>query len=413
MASVNRAGARQAQARQAQAEAVSHSDLLGGIALGFAAIAALVIANSPLSGAYKALLETTGEVRIGSVGLAKDLEHWINDGLMAIFFLLVALEIKREAVEGPLASARKAALPVFAAIGGGIVPVLIYCALNWKDPVALRGWAVPCATDIAFALGVCAMLGRVVPPSLKTFLLALAIIDDLLSIIIIAVFYTGELSALSLGLAGLGLAALVVLNLCDARKPAAYLLVGIFTWVCVVKSGVHATLAGVAVGFAMPLTRHDGEESLLEHVEHALRPWVTYAVVPIFAFANAGVSLFSVTPSSLAASIPLGVAAGLFLGKQLSVFLFSAAAIRLGVADYPEGASFTQLYGVALLAGIGFTMSLFIGGLAFEENEDIMAKVRLGVLVGSLLSAGIGSLVLLAAARRVADFSPSTGRGRA
>jgi len=393
MASVNRAGGGQAQAQQPQAHAVTHdnSDLLGGMALGFAAIAALIIANSPLSGAYEALLETTGEIRIGSIGLAKDLEHWINDGLMAIFFLLVALEIKREAVEGALASARKAALPVIAAIGGGVVPVLIYCALNWKDAVALRGWAVPCATDIAFALGVCAMLGRAVPPSLKTFLLALAIIDDLLSIIIIAVF----------------------LNLCDVRKPAAYLLVGIFTWVCVLKSGVHATLAGVAVGFAMPLTRHDGEESLLEHVEHALKPWVVYAVVPIFAFANAGVQLYGVTPSSLTASIPFGVAAGLFLGKQLGVFLFSAAAIRLGVADRPEGASFTQLYGVALLAGIGFTMSLFIGGLAFEENEDIMAKVRLGVLVGSLLSAGIGSLVLLTAARRVADFNPSTGRGRA
>jgi NhaA family Na+:H+ antiporter len=374
------------------------SDLYGGIALAVAALAALVVANSPLGPSYDALLQTTGEIRIGSIGLAKSLAHWINDGLMAVFFLLVGLEIKREAFEGALASPRKAALPAVAAFGGFVVPALIYAALNFGDARALRGWAVPSATDIAFALGICAFLGRAVPASLKTFLLALAIIDDLMAVIVIAIFYTAELSGLSLMLAGIGVVGLVVLNRLDVRAPAPYLLVGVFTWVCVLKSGVHATLAGVAVGLAMPLTRHDGE-SLLERTEHALKPWVNYGIVPIFAFANAGVSLAGVSLASLTASIPLGITAGLFFGKQLGVFLLSAAALKLGIAERPPGATLAQLYGIALLTGVGFTMSLFIGTLAFDD-ETTMAQIRLGVLLGSILSAALAAAVLLVAARR-------------
>ena len=280
-----------------------NADLYGGIVLGVATIAALIVANSPLGHQYEALLQATGEVRIGSIGLSKSLEHWINDGLMAIFFLLVGLEIKREAVEGALASVRQAALPIIAAIGGFIVPAAIYAAVNWGDAQALRGWAVPAATDIAFALGVCAVLGPRVPPSLKTFLLALAIIDDLMAIIVIAIFYTDNLSVTALALGGVGVAALVALNRLDVQKPALYLIVGLFTWVCVLKSGVHATLAGVAVGLAMPLTKHGGH-SLLEDTEHALKPWVSFAIVPVFAFANAGVPLAGLTFSNLCRADP-------------------------------------------------------------------------------------------------------------
>ena len=375
-----------------------NADLYGGIVLCVATIAALVVANSPLGVHYSALLEARGEIRIGTVGLSKSLEHWINDGLMAIFFLLVGLEIKREAVEGALASVKKAALPVIAAIGGFVVPAAIYTAVNWGNPETLRGWAVPAATDIAFALGVCAMLGRAVPASLKTFLLALAIIDDLMAIIVIAIFYTADLSVTALGLAGIGVAALIALNLFDARKPALYLVVGVFTWVCVLKSGVHATLAGVAVGLAMPLTKHDGH-SLLEDTEHALKPWVSFAIVPIFAFANAGVSMAGLSFSDLAAPVPLGIVLGLFVGKQLGVFGTSLLAIRLGLAALPDGASLAKLYGMAVLTGIGFTMSLFIGTLAFDD-EHLLTEVRLGVIAGSILS-GIVAALLLGATGRV------------
>jgi Na+:H+ antiporter, NhaA family len=381
-----------------QAHGSENADLYGGIVLGLATIAALVVANSPLGHHYEALLQATGEVRIGSIGLAKSLEHWINDGLMAIFFLLVGLEIKREAMQGALASLRQAALPVIAAIGGFVMPAAIYAALTWSDVSALRGWAVPAATDIAFAIGVCAMLGRAVPASLKTFLLALAIIDDLMAIIVIAIFYTDDLSVLALALGGVGVAALAVLNLLDVRKPSLYLVVGLFTWVCVLKSGVHATLAGVAVGFAMPLTKHDGH-SLLEQTEHALKPWVSFVIVPIFAFANAGVSLAGVTLSNITAPIPLGIIAGLFIGKQFGVFGTSMAAIKLGLAAMPEGATAGKIYGVAILTGIGFTMSLFIGTLAFDD-ENILTQLRLAVLIASLASGLAGALWLLVARGR-------------
>ena len=368
-----------------------NTGIYGGFVLGLSAIAALVVANSPFGADYEALLRMTGEVRIGSIGLSKTIDHWINDGLMAVFFLLVGLEIKREAMEGALASAKQAALPVIAAFGGFVTPAAIFAAINWGDGQALRGWAIPAATDIAFALGVCAMLGRKVPASLKAFLLALAIIDDLMAIVVIAIFYTADLSLLALALGGLGVAALIVLNLLDVRRPAFYLIAGLFTWVCVLKSGVHATLAGVAVGLAMPLSRHDGR-SLLEDTEHALRPWVIFAIVPIFAFANAGVSLHGLTFSYLAAPIPLGIIAGLFVGKQVGVFTASMLAIRLGLAAMPEGTTTAKLYAMAILTGIGFTMSLFIGTLAFDD-ETVLKQVRLGVIAASLLS-GIVAAVM-------------------
>jgi NhaA family Na+:H+ antiporter len=385
--------------------ASDRSDLYGGLGLGLATLAALLIANSTLEPYYTAFLHLTGEVRIGSIGLAKPLEHWINDGLMAIFFLLVGLEIKREACEGALASARQAALPVIAAIGGFLVPAAIYVVLNRDNLEALRGWAIPCATDISFAIGVCAVLGRAVPGPLKTFLLALAIIDDLMAIIVIAIFYTDELSLISLVLAGVGILGLAFLNLRDVRKPSLYLVLGVFTWVCVLKSGVHATLAGVAVGFAMPLTRHGGEsagesgESLLVRTEHALKPWVAYGIIPLFAFANAGVPLAGASLASLTAPVPLGIIAGLFFGKQIGVFGAAVAALKLGIAQWPADASVLQLYGVAILTGIGFTMSLFIGTLAFEDDSLLM-QIRLGVLVASILAGAVAAIVLRLAVRR-------------
>jgi NhaA family Na+:H+ antiporter len=386
------------------APASDRLDLYGGLGLALATLAAMLVANSSLEPSYTAFLHLTGEVRIGSIGLAKPLEHWINDGLMAIFFLLVGLEIKREACEGALASARKAALPVIAAVGGFVVPAAIYVGLNHTDGEALRGWAIPAATDISFAIGVCALLGRAVPASLKTFLLALAIIDDLMAIIVIAIFYTAELSLLALALAGLGLLGLAILNLCDVRKPSLYIVLGLLTWVCVLKSGVHATLAGVAVGFAMPLTRHAGEsggkgESLLVRTEHALKPWVSYGIIPLFAFANAGVALAGASLASLAAPVPLGIIAGLFLGKQIGVLGASLAALKLGIAEWPAEASVLQLYGVAILTGIGFTMSLFIGTLAFDD-DGMLTQIRLGVLVASILSGAVAALVLRLAVRR-------------
>jgi NhaA family Na+:H+ antiporter len=388
-----------------QSQQNDKADLYGGVALGVAALAALIVANSPLGPSYNTLLRLTAEIRIGPIGLAKSLEHWINDGLMAIFFLLVALEIKREAAEGALATRRKATLPIIAATGGFVVPAAIYAAINWGNAAALRGWAIPAATDISFAIGICAVLGRMVPRSLRTFLLALAIIDDLMAIIVIAIFYTADLSTLSLVLAGVGIAGLATLNLFDVRKPSLYVLLGVFTWVCVLKSGVHATLAGVAVGFAMPLTPHGGE-SLLVRTEHMLKPWVNYAIIPIFALANAGVPLAGASLASLAAPIPLGIIAGLFVGKQVGVFCAAVVGIKIGVAERPAEASFLQLYGIAILTGIGFTMSLFIGTLAFED-ESVLTQVRIGVLAASIMAGLAAAIVLWVAARprRRADES--------
>jgi NhaA family Na+:H+ antiporter len=367
----------------------------GAILLVTAALA-LLAANSPLAGLYGALLDLPVGARLGSLALQKPLLLWINDGLMAIFFLLVGLEIKRELIEGELSTRAQAALPCLAAVGGMAVPALIYVAVNLEDPVALHGWAIPAATDIAFALGVLALLGTRVPASLKVFLVALAIIDDLGAIAIIAVFYSGALSLWSLGLARAGV-----------RRQAPYMLLGIALWLFVLKSGVHATLAGVVVALAIPVAEDEAGRSPLRELEHLLHPWVAYLVMPAFAFANAGVSFSGLAIADLFAGVPLGIAAGLFLGKQLGAFGAAWLAIRAGWARMPEGADWPMLYGTCMLAGIGFTMSLFIGTLAFEPGS-YAAPVRLGVLAGSALSGIAGYLVL-----RLTSTTLVTARGTA
>jgi NhaA family Na+:H+ antiporter len=357
-----------------------------------AAAIALILDNSPLAPHYQALLELPAGVTLGTLALQKTLLHWINDGLMAVFFFLVGLEIKREVLEGELSSLRQIALPGICALGGMAAPALVYLFFNHASPEALRGWAIPAATDIAFAMGVMALLGSRVPEGLKIFLLALAIIDDLGAIVIIALFYTDHLSLLALGLAGLGILGLAILNRSGVTRLAPYVLLGIFIWICVLKSGVHATLAGVAIAFAVPLKAQDAE-SPLRRCEHALHPWVTFAIMPIFAFANAGVSLGNVALETLLHPLTLGIAGGLFIGKQAGVMATAAIGAAIGLFRLPENVSWPQMYGAAALTGIGFTMSLFIGTLAFEEPESA-ASVRIGVLAGSIASALLGYVVL-------------------
>jgi Na+:H+ antiporter, NhaA family len=368
----------------------------GGILLMAAAVIALVWANSPASAIYISMLDLPVVIQVGEFKIAKPLLLWVNDGLMAVFFLLIGLEIKREVLEGELSSLSRIALPGIAAAGGMIVPSAIYLLFNAGDSIAVSGWAIPAATDIAFALAVLALLGDRAAPSLKVLLLAVAIMDDLGAIVIIALFYTSNLSFIALALAGLGAVLLVVLNLTGVIRVAAYVLVGVFLWACVLKSGVHATLAGVATGFAIPLRTREETiygDSPLRHLEHILHPWVVFGILPFFALANAGVPLAGLSLASLFGPVPLGIAAGLFLGKQIGVLGASWVAIRSGVGALPEGASWTQFYGMSLLTGIGFTMSLFIGGLAFAD-ERYSAAVRIGVLGGSLLSAVAGYLVI-------------------
>ncbi len=372
-----------------------------GILLIAAATLALALENSPIKWLYDALLTTPVAVQVGAIAITKPLLLWINDGLMAIFFLLVGLEIKREVLQGELSSLSQAALPGIAAIGGMLVPALVYIGFNLDNAEALRGWAIPAATDIAFALGVLTLLGKRVPASLKIFLLALAIMDDLGAIVIIAIFYTTDLSIISLGLAAVGIVILLLLNRFGVTRIAAYVVTGVFLWICVLKSGVHATLAGVAIAFAIPLRAQDEEGHCpLTHLEHTLHPWVSYGILPLFAFANAGVSLTGLSFSALFDTIPLGIAAGLFLGKQLGVVAFVCVAVLFGLCRLPDGCTWVQFYGVAMLAGIGFTMSLFIGTLAFPD-PSYSDGVRLGVLSGSLLSALGGYLVLRLAASEV------------
>jgi NhaA family Na+:H+ antiporter len=357
-----------------------------------------VLANSPLGTLYAQLLDLPIAVQIGGLAIAKPLLLWVNDGLMAVFFMLIGLEIKREVVEGELSTTASAVLPAIAALGGMAGPALIYLACTWGDPEALRGWAIPTATDIAFALGVLALLGPRAPPSLKIFLLALAIIDDLGAIVIIAAFYTAELSLIALMLAGLGAAALALLNLAGVSHRAAYVLMGVFIWVCVLKSGIHATLAGVITGLAMPLRAANGS-SPAHDLELDLHPWVAFGVLPVFAFTNAGVGLAGIAPADLLHPIQLGIGLGLFVGKQLGVIGSVWAAIRVGLGTLPEGTDWRQLYGMALLTGIGFTMSLFIGTLAFPA-EAYDADVRIAVLLASVISGICGYLVLRNASPR-------------
>ena len=371
----------------------------GGVLLMLAVVLAMIANNTSLASVYDSLLALPLSIRAGSYALNKPLLLWINDGLMAIFFFLVGLEIKEEAVSGALSSIRQAMLPFAAAIGGMLVPALIYVICNFSDATALRGWAIPAATDIAFAMGVLALLGPRVPSGLRIFLLALAIIDDLGGILIIALFYAGNLSMTSLGLAAIGIGVLIMLNQSGVTRTAPYILAGIFTWVCVLKSGVHATLAGVAVAMAIPLAPLDEHgHSPLARIKHELEPWVVFAILPIFAFANAGLSLAGLGWSSLFAPIPLGIALGLFVGKQVGVLGAAWATVRYGWAQLPEGVDWRQVHGAAILSGIGFTMSLFIGTLAFDDAEHA-AAVRIGVLTGSILSAIVGYTVLRFALR--------------
>ena len=365
-----------------------------------AAALALIVANSALADVYFGLLATY----FGPLSLL----HWINDLLMAVFFLLVGLEIKREFLDGQLATARRRVLPGVAALGGMVAPAIIFVAINWHSG-ALRGWAVPVATDIAFALGVLALIGRRVPVSLRIFLTALAIIDDLLAVAIIALFYTDQLSLLWLGCAAATIGLLCALNRRKVQSIFPYLVLGAVLWTFTFLSGVHATLAGVALALTIPITPSPGSpddgESPLHRLEHAIQPWVAYAVIPIFGFANAGVSLAGLGLDALFQPVALGVAAGLFFGKQIGVFLVTWGAVRLGWGDMPEDATTRQLYGVSLLCGIGFTMSLFIGLLAFDDPA-LQAQVKIGVLAGSILSALAGSAVL-ATSRREKVPTPS------
>jgi NhaA family Na+:H+ antiporter len=366
----------------------------GGLVLILAALAALIVSNSPFAWLYDGLLDTAVGVHVGPLAIDKPLLLWINDGLMAVFFFLVGLEIKRELLRGELSTRAQAALPALAAVGGMAVPAVIYVAINAGDPSALRGWAIPTATDIAFSVGVLAVLGRRIPPSLKIFLLALAIIDDLGAIIIIALFYTEQLSPASLMPAAVGAVVLWALNARGVSRPAPYVLTGLFIWVCVLKSGVHATLAGVVVALAIPLQGPTPEQpSLLEQLEESLHPWVAFAVLPLFAFANAGVSLQGLSLANLLAPVPLGIALGLLVGKPLGIVGTVWLAVKGGLASRPDGASWSQVLGIGMLGGIGFTMSLFIGMLAFPEPLHA-TQLRLGVLAGSLLSAVGGYLVL-------------------
>jgi NhaA family Na+:H+ antiporter len=372
-----------------------------GIVLGAAAALALIVSNSGLAHLYDLFLELPVEVRFGAFYIGKPLLLWINDGLMAIFFLLVGLEIKRELLEGELSTIGQALLPALAAVGGMAVPALTYVLFNLEDPLALRGWAIPAATDIAFALGVLSLLGARVPVALKVFLLALAIFDDLGAIVVIAVFYTANLSLASLLLAAAVLVVMLALNRLGVTRTAPYALLGIVLWICVLKSGVHATLAGVVMAVAIPMRGADGR-SPLQDLEHALHPWIAFLVVPLFGFANAGVSFAGMTIDAVTNGVTLGIAAGLFVGKQIGVFATVYGCVRLGIARLPEGVGWLGLYGAAVLSGIGFTMSLFLGTLAWE-TADYAAPLRLGVLAGSLASGIVGYVLVRAACRGVAD----------
>ncbi len=364
----------------------------------FVALFALLANNSFMASGYEGILNTPVAVQFGDFKIAKPFLLWINDGLMAIFFFLVGLEIKREVMKGELSSLDKISLPLFAAVGGIVVPALIYLSFNYTDAVTVNGWAIPAATDIAFALGILALVGNRIPVSLKILLLAVAIIDDLAAIVIIALFYTENLSLYALAWAGVGTAVLFAMNRFRVMRILPYAVVGTFVWAAVLKSGVHATLAGVITAFAIPLVRpvaKDGttSPSPLTRAEHGLHVWVAFLILPLFAFANAGVSLTGLSVADLMSPVPLGIALGLFAGKQIGVFSFCWIAVKLGFAKLPEGANWCQIYGVACLTGVGFTMSLFIGTLAFDD-ASLLNGVRLGVLMGSIASGILGFVLL-------------------
>lgn len=368
-----------------------------GITLIFVTVLALLVKNSPLSQLYEEFLYTPVEIRFGALDINKPLLLWINDGLMAVFFLLIGLEVKREFLEGHLSSLSQVALPGIAAIGGMVVPAFIYIFFNQDEPLGLQGWAIPTATDIAFALGILLLLGKRIPVSLKIFLLALAIIDDLGAIVIIAIFFTVDLSTLSMTIAAMALVSLIIMNRMGVARKAAYFLVGSILWVSVLKSGVHATLAGVALAFTIPLRSNDkngNKFSLSKSIERDLHFWVAFLILPLFAFVNAGVDLRQVSFASISGSVPVGIMAGLFFGKQIGVFVFSWISIKTGIAKLPEGSRWIQLYGVSVLTGIGFTMSLFVDSLAFKDDTLFQHADRLAILLASFASGLLGYLIL-------------------
>lgn len=368
----------------------------GGIILLTTSVLALIFANSVLSPYYFSLLNTPVIVQFGEQGITKPFLLWVNDGLMAVFFVLVGLEVKREIMIGSLSSYQQAILPVLAAIGGMAIPALVFTFFNHNDPVAMEGWAIPMATDIAFALGIMALLGKRVPLPLKIFLLALAIIDDLGAIIVIALFFAHGLSLEAMIGAGLSIIILIIMNRMRISALCAYLFVGMILWICVLKSGVHATLAGVILGFSIPITARDGS-SPLESLEHALNPWSAFFILPIFAFANAGVPLSGVNIEMLSGTLPFGIILGLFIGKPLGVFSFCFIAVKLKIARLPPLVNLKHIFAVSVLCGIGFTMSMFLSGLAFEGlDESINTLSRIGILLGSALSAILGLLLLRA-----------------
>jgi NhaA family Na+:H+ antiporter len=381
----------------------------GGILLIIAAVLAMLLKNSSYAYVYEAFLDTPGEVRVGELYIAKPLFLWVNDALMAVFFFMIGMEVKREVMVGELSELSQIVLPAIAGIGGIVVPAGLYYLITMDDPVAMQGWAIPTATDIAFALGILALVGPGIPTTLKLFLMTLAIIDDLGAIIIIALFYTSELSLLSLSIAAGAIAFLILLKLRKVTSIAPYLLVGIVLWTAVLKSGVHATLAGVILGFFIPLKAVDSdgkEDSPLERMIHELHPAVAFGILPLFAFVNAGVILSGMSPEDLLSGIPLAIAVGLFFGKQIGVFGFAWIAIMLGWSKMPNGANWGQLYGVAILCGVGFTMSLFVGSLAFEESGLGYSRPdRLGIIAGSLLAGVFGFIVLKLSTRDQAPTS--------
>ncbi len=366
-----------------------------GITLFLTAIAAIILANSSVSDFYQKIFQQPLQIQLGTMGINQPLLFWINEGLMTLFFLLVGLELKREIVSGELSQVSKVMLPGMAALGGMLFPALIYSAINYHNSFALRGWAIPVATDIAFALGVLNLFGRRVPLGLKLFLMALAIFDDIGAILIIAFFYTNTLAYSFLGLAVLLLIGLFLLNVLRVRWVAPYLLIGCLLWICILKSGVHATVAGVLLALMIPADMQAGEKiSPLRHLENILHPWVAFIVMPLFALANAGLSFAGLTVKSLSDPIVLGIIGGLFLGKQAGVLSFTWLMTRLGWARLPVLGNWLAMYGVTLLCGVGFTMSLFLGTLAFLDNDTLLAQMRLGVLVASVISSLTGAIVL-------------------
>ena len=371
-----------------------------GLLLLISAIIALIVSNSVFSESYFNILNEYIFLGINNIGLKLTVLHWINDALMAIFFFFVTLEIKREFIHGELSNVKQASLPIIAAIGGMLIPALFYIFINIKNPITLNGWAIPSATDIAFSIGILSLLGSRVPISLKVFLTALAIIDDLGAIIIIAFFYAGDLNFIYISLMFLSFLVLLILNKFNIKKFIPYLLVGFFMWYFTYKSGIHATIAGVLLASSIPHRLKDKDFSLLVKIEHAISPYVAFMIMPVFAFANAGVNLEGLTLSSLMAQVPLGILCGLFFGKQIGVLFFSYVSIKLKFAEPPNNSNWVSLYGVSILTGIGFTMSLFVGNLAFIENDQYIDGVKIGVLVGSLLSTVFGYLLLLISSKK-------------